>query len=109
MIDLKGNIKSKLVNDKRGFAQLVPMVLVVVIVFAMLFVGAFVIGDIHQSLAESFPDAAGTRTPAQNSTLFTINNTSGNWDSTLDIVQVGFIITVLAAAIGAIFLFTRCR
>ena len=49
------------------------------------------------------------RNPIENSTVNTLNNKAKNWDSTLDIVQVVIIITVLAAAIGAIFLFTRFR
>ena len=53
--------------------------------------------------------AAASRSPLQNNTLNTMDNTSINWDSSLDIVQVVIIITVLAAAIGAIFLFTRFR
>ena len=87
-------------NDNKGFANLVPMVLAVVITFALLFIGAYVNGTIHHEL-----DASSDNTRARS----TMNNTSANWDSTLDIVQVVIIITVLAAAIGAIFLFTRFR
>jgi len=38
-----------------------------------------------------------------------IYNISTNWDTNLDIVQVVVIITILAMAIGAIFLFTKFR
>ena len=90
----------KLIKNKRAFANLVPMVLAVVITFALLFIGGYVNGTIHEEL-----DTASDNDNARS----TMNNTSANWDSALDIVQVVIIITVLAAAIGAIFLFTRFR
>jgi len=105
---MKSNQKSTLKNDKKGFAALVPMVLAVVITFAVIFIGGYVNGEIHQSLEDSMP-TAGSRSNLQNDTLDTMDNVSTNWDSTLDIVQVVIIITILAAAIGAIFLFTRFR
>jgi len=49
------------------------------------------------------------RSQRQNETYNRMTNISGNWDSGLDIIQVVVIITVLAIAIGAIFLFTRFR
>ena len=87
-------------RNKDGFTQLVPMVLAVGIAFAMLFIGGFINGTIHQELEDST-----TNTNAES----TMNNISANWDSSLDIVQVVIIITVLAMAVGAIFLFTRFR
>ena len=91
--------KQYFIEDKKGFANLVPMVLAIVITFALLFIGAYVNGTIHTELDNS----AGDNLPSRNS----MNNTSANFDSTIDIVQVVIIITVLAAAIGAIFLFNR--
>lgn len=76
------------------------MILAVVIAFALLFIGAFVNGTIHEELEASTDNAQ-----AEN----TMNNVSDNFDSALDIVQVVIIITVLAGAIAAIFLFTRFR
>jgi len=87
-------------KDLKGYSNLVPMVLAVVITFALLFIGAYVNGTIHNEL-----DQATDNTDAQN----TMNNISGNWDTGIDIVQVVIIITILAGAIGAIFLFTRFR
>jgi hypothetical protein len=98
----------RLYENKMGFAQLVPMVLAVVITFAVVFIGAYVNGEIDQSLEDAMP-TAGSRSILQNNTLSTMDNVSGNWDSSLDIVQVVIIITLLASAIGAIFLFTRFR
>jgi len=36
-----------------------------------------------------------------------MGNISDNWNTGIDIVQVVVIITILASAIGAIFIFTR--
>jgi len=101
---MKANMKQKLMEDEKGFANLVPMVLAVVIVFALLFIGGYINGVIHQEL-----NSALTVTNDNDNTRATMNNTSENWDSSLNIVQVVIIITILAAAIGAIFLFTRFR
>ena len=97
----------KQLNDL-AYSNLIPAVLAVVIVFAIIFVGAFVNGEINQSLEDSFP-AAASRSLIENESLSTLDNISTNWDSSLDIVQVVIIITLLASAIGAIFLFTRFR
>ena len=91
-----------------GYTNLIPMVLAIVIVFALIYIGAFVNGTLSTQLTEGYP-AAASRTLLQNTTISTMENLSDNFDSTLDIVQVAVIITVLAAAIGAIFLFTRFR
>ena len=98
--------KYKLIEDKKGFTQLVPMVMAVVIVFAIMFVGAFINGQINDSLEDSFP-AEASRSVLQNDTLSTMDNISGNWDTGVDLMQVTIIITILAGAIAAIFLFTR--
>lgn len=82
------------------------MVLAVIITFALLFIGAYVNGTINQSLSDSYP-AAASRTNSQNTTLSTMGNVSENWDIGVDITQVVIIITILAGAIAAIFLFTR--
>ena len=92
--------------DDFGAVNLVPMVLAVIIAFCILFVGAYVngtiSGELHQSLGLNPPE-----TSAESRVKARMNNTSWNWDSALDIVQVVIIISILAAAIGAIFMFTR--
>jgi hypothetical protein len=97
---------NRFVKNKDGFSNLIPLVLAVVITFAVLFIGGYVNGQISQSLADTYPTNA---TGIQADTLNTMNNTSSNWDASLNIVQVVIIITVLAAAIGAIFIFTKFR
>ena len=98
----------KLLNDKKAMANLIPAVLAVVITFAIIFIGAYVNGEINQSLEDSFP-AAASRSTIQNESLDTMAVVQENFDSSLDIVQVVIIITLLASAVGAIFLFTRFR
>ena len=98
--------RKKLLKNTMAFANLIPTVLAVVLTFAILFIGAYVNGEIDQSLTDSYP-AAASSTVLQNNTLNTMGNVSENFDSGLDIVQVVIIITILAGAIGAIFLFTR--
>jgi len=95
--------------DDLAFAQLVPLVLAVVIVFALIFAGSYIAGTIHTELEDQYPATEADRTSQQNTSISTMTNISDNMDSTLDIVQVVVIITILAAAIGAIFLFTRFR
>ena len=87
------------------------MVLAIVICFAILFVGIYVNGEINQSLRDTYPDTPdGTAVGLQqNKTIDRLSNISVNQDSALDIVQIVIIITVLAGAIAAIFLFTRFR
>jgi hypothetical protein len=86
------------IKNEQGFTNLVPLVLTVVIAFALLFIGGYVFGTIHQELEE-----ATSNTDAES----TMDNVSENWDSSLDIVQVVIIITILASAVAAIFVFTR--
>jgi len=57
----------------------------------------------------SYYTSSDWRSVRQNQTYDRMMNVSGNWDSGIDIVQVVIIITVLAVAIGAIFLFTKFR
>jgi len=92
--------------NNKAFSNLIPLVMAVILAFVILVIGAYVNGEIDQSLTDSMP-ASGSRTPVQNNTLSTMGNVSENWDSGIDIVQVVIIITILASAIGAIFLFTR--
>lgn len=97
---MKANRISKFIEDKKGFSNLVPMVLAVVIAFALLFIGSYVNGTIHSEL-----DNDSTSHQSRGA----MNNTSDNFDSAIDIVQMVIIITILAGAIAAIFLFTKFR
>ena len=98
----------KFIQDDSALSNLVPLALAIIITFAILFIGGFVNGQISQSLLDTYP-AAASRTHLQNRSVNAQNNISANWDSSLSIVQVVVIISLLAAAIGAIFIFTRFR
>ena len=97
---------NQLAKNNNAMSNLLPIALAIVVGFALLFIGSFVNGEIRQSLEDSMP-AAGSRSKVQNSTLESQKNITTNFDSSVDIVQIVIIITLLAAAIGAIFLFTR--
>jgi len=105
---MRKNKLSRLLKNKNGYASLIPMVLAVVITFSLLYIGAFVNGTLSTELTDSYP-AITSRTSLQNETVNTMGNLSDNFDAGIDIVQVTIIITILAGAIGAIFLFTRFR
>jgi hypothetical protein len=100
-----------ILKDNKGFQNLVPMALVIIILFAILFVGIFIMGEVDDSLVDSLPEnsAGNWRDNQENTTLFNLRNVSEDFDSTLDILQIVVIISILAIAIGAIFLFTRFR
>ena len=100
----------KLKENIKAYSNLVPMVLAITIAFAMLFIGAFVNGEISDQLTSTI----GSYNAAGGDNIVddihnTTNNISANWDSGIDIVQIVIIITLLAGAIGAIFLFTKFR
>ena len=99
---------NRFLKDTGAYSNLVPMVLAVIIVFAVLFIGAYVNGTLNQELEDSYPEAT-SRTVLQNQSVDRMDNISGNFDSGIDIVQVVIIITLLAGAVGAIFMFTRFR
>ena len=96
----------KLTTNQKAFVGLVPLVITIVIAFALLFVGQFVNFEISDALKDSLPIPTERR-GVQNRMILGANNTTDNMNSAYDIVQVTIIITVLAAAIGAIFMFTR--
>ena len=97
---------NQFLQDDSGYTNLVPLVLAIILSFAIIYVGAFVNGE----LSDGLKDSMGTNTAGDfYTTLENMTDNSGNWDSSLDIVQVTIIITILAMAIGAIFLFTKFR
>ena len=99
---------NRFLKETGGYSNLVPMVLAVIIVFSVLFIGTYVNGTLNQKLEDTYPSAA-SRTVMQNESVNRMTNISHNYDSGVDIVQVVIIITLLAGAVGAIFMFTRFR
>ena len=100
---MKANCKPR--NDEEyergGFTFIVPMTMAIVIGFAMLVIGAYVIGTIGSSLEDSFP-AGGARSDLENRTISLIGNVTDGFSSVVDIEIVVIIITALSMAILSI-------
>jgi len=95
---MKANRKPR--NDE-AFTFIVPMTMAIVIGFALLVIGAYVIGTIGSTLEDSFP-AAASRSDLENSTLSLIGNVTDGFSDVVDIEIVVIIITALSMAILSI-------
>ncbi len=89
------------VRRNRAFTFIVPMTMAIVIGFAMLTIGAYIIGTIGSTLEDSFPVAA-ERSELENKTITLIGNVTDGFSSVVDIEIVVIIITALSMAILAI-------
>jgi len=100
---MKANAKPRNEDVKKNgaFTFIVPMTMAIVIGFAMLTVGAYIVGTISSTLEDSFP-VAGSRTDNQNSTLALLGNITDGFADVVDIEIVVIIITALSMAILAI-------
>ena len=87
--------------NTQGFAFIVPMTLAIVVGFAILAIGGFVIGEISTTLEDSFP-ASGSRSTNQDNTILLIGNITEGFSDVVDIEIIVIIITALAMAIFAI-------
>ena len=104
---MKANQLRKLRNDEGGFTFLVPLTIAIVITFAVLIVGAFVIGTVGSSLQAdaSMNWAKYTNTRARtfvNLTNNALGNFSQGYSDTGNIIKVVAIITAIGMAIMAI-------
>lgn len=98
------NSMRKLKDNNEAVNNIVPMVLAVIVTFALIFVGIFIIGIVNKNLITGLAGQGSAQGRlAQNS----MNNSTRNFDAVLSVINIAIIITVLAMAIGAIFLFTR--
>ena len=95
---MKANRKPR--NDE-AFTFIVPMTMAIVIGFALLIIGAYVIGTIGSTLEDSFP-VAGSRSELQNKTILLMGNVTDGFSDVVDIEIVVIIITALSMAILAI-------
>lgn len=102
-------ISKRVKTEDEGYTNLVPMVLGVIIAFAVIGVGIFIIGMLGNQAQKMLPRPATHKDQPNylNTTFNRLNNTSRNFDSVLSVVNIAIIIAVLAMAIGSIFLFTR--
>jgi len=91
----------KFVSDTRGFTFIVPMTLAIVVGFAVLAIGAYVIGEVSGTLEDSLP-AAASRTSNENKTVSLLGNITDGFSDVVDIEIVVIIITALSMAIFAV-------
>ena len=96
---MKANQRVKL--DDKGFAFIVPMTLAIVVGFAILAIGGYVVGEVSSTLEDSFP-AAASRTSNQNDTISLLGNVTDGFSDVVDIEIVVIIITELSMAIFAV-------
>ena len=102
----------KLIETTQGFTFIIPLTLAIVVGFAILAIGGYVVGEIDTTLEDTYPTntnatggtGAGTnwRTPNQNSTISLLGNVTGGFSDVIDIEIVVIIITALSMAIFAI-------
>ena len=100
---MKANQKLRDEDVRRNgaFTFIVPMTMAIVVGFALLVVGAYVIGTIGSTLEDSFP-AAASRSDLENKTLSLLGNVTDGFSDVVDIEIVVIIITALSMAIIAI-------
>jgi len=100
---MKANQTPREDNVRRNgaFTFIVPMTMAIVIGFALLVIGAYVIGTIGSTLEDSFP-AAAIRSDLENKTLSLIGNVTDGFSDVVDIEIVVIIITALSMAILSI-------
>lgn len=96
---MKANRKFK--EDNEGFGFIVPMTLAIVIGFALLIAGSFVLGTLQSSLEESFGTAT-SRTTNENATVDLMGNITNGFSQVVDIEIVVIIIAALSMAILSI-------
>jgi len=87
--------------NRKAFAFIVPMTLAIVVGFAILAIGGYVVGEISSTLEDSFP-AAASRSANENSTISLLGNITDGFSDVVDIEIVVIIITALSMAIFAV-------
>ena len=95
-------MERKLLQEKKGFTFLIPFTMAIVISISLLVIGVYVVGEISDTLEDTFPAAAADRTGQQNRTISLIGNVTDGFSDVVDIEIVVMIITGLSMAIFAI-------
>jgi len=93
---MKANRKPR--NDD-AFTFIVPMTMAIVVGFALLIIGAYVVGTIGSSLEDSFPDSPSS---LEQKTINLMGNVTDGFSDVVDIEIVVIIITALSMAILSI-------
>ena len=98
---MKANQTPREDNVRRNgaFTFIVPMTMAIVIGFALLVIGAYVIGTIGSTLEDSFPAAPST---LEQKTINLMGNVTDGFSDVVDIEIVVIIITALSMAILSI-------
>ena len=87
------------VRRNGAFTFIVPMTMAIVVGFALLIIGAYVVGTIGSSLEDSFPDSPST---LEQKTINLMGNVTDGFGDVVDIEIVVIIITALSMAILSI-------
>ena len=99
---MKANQKHREDDDVRrndAFTFIVPMTMAIVVGFALLIIGAYVIGTIGSTLEDSFPASPST---LEQKTINLMGNVTDGFSDVVDIEIVVIIITALSMAILSI-------
>ena len=91
-----------MIEDDKGILQMLPTVgFVVILLYAIMYIGTYMNGTIGSQLIDSFGTAT-ERTAFENTSVNTLNNLSGDFDDNVDIVSVAAIITILTLPLMAV-------
>ena len=98
---MKANQKLRDEDVRRNgaFTFIVPMTMAIVVGFALLVIGAYVVGTIGSTLEDSFPAVPST---LEQKTINLIGNVTDGFSDVVDIEIVVIIITALSMAILSI-------
>ena len=98
---MKANQKHREDDVRRNgaFTFIVPMTMAIVVGFALLVIGAYVVGTIGSTLEDSFPASPST---LETKTINLMGNVTDGFSSVVDIEIVVIIITALSMAILSI-------
>ena len=100
---MKANQKHRdIKKNPNAFSFLVPFTMSIVVSVALLVVGAYVVGEITDTLEGTFPSATGDRSDNQNRTINVLGNITDGFADVVDIEIVVMIIVGLSMAIFAI-------
>ena len=98
---MKANQKSVIAEDRNesAFSFIVPMTMAIIVGFAALAIGAYIIGTVGSTLTDSFGDSP---TQQELDTIYVVDNVTDGFSDVVDIEIVVIIITALSMAILAV-------
>ncbi|MBE3095356.1 MAG: hypothetical protein IMZ52_10030 [Actinobacteria bacterium] len=83
------------------FELLIAGAMAIIMLFALMNIGAFINGTVSDSLTDTFP-AAASRSELQNRSVSALENISTGFDSTINIMVIAAIITVITIPLAAV-------